>query len=266
MDAHDVEVRQIAERVRAFQESATPFRIYHGSTLSTRESARKKNEIIDTSRLNRILRFDKQEMTVLVEPNVPMDALVDATLREGLLPKVVMELPNITVGGGFAGTSGESSSFRFGLFDRSIRGIEVVLGNGDVVWATKGREDAHRDLFLECAGSCGTLGVVVLLEMELVPAKPYVELEYRVVRSLEEAIGVLQQAEQDDSVDYIDGILYSRESGVIMVGRLQDEPIPGIFSKVYSTLPNYANMQSQVAFNPLAELLIRGSIYMPKML
>jgi delta24-sterol reductase len=227
MEAHKEQVAQIAERVKAFQRSSTPFRIYHGSTLSTRESARQRDRIIDTSRLNHVLQFNKQEKTVLIEPNVPMDALVDATLREGLLPKVVMELPNITVGGGFAGTSGESSSFRFGLFDRSMRGIEVVLGNGEVVWATSDAEDPRRDLFFACAGSCGTLGVVTLLEMELIDAQPYVELEYRAVGSVKEAVDVLQEAEQDASVDYIDGILYSMNSGVIMVGRLQTAPIDG---------------------------------------
>ncbi|KAJ4357403.1 uncharacterized protein N0V89_001978 [Didymosphaeria variabile] len=227
MEAHKEEVAQIAAQVRAFQRSSTPFRIYHGSTLSTRDSVRKRNEIIDTSRLNHVLQFNKQEKTVLVEPNVPMDALVDATLREGLLPKVVMELPNITVGGGFAGTSGESSSFRYGLFDRSVQGIEVVLGNGEVVWATGDRENPHRDLFFACAGSCGSLGVVTLLKMKLIDAKPYVELEYRAIGSVNEAVDVLQEVEHDPSVDYIDGILYSMDSGVIMVGRLQAAPIPG---------------------------------------
>ncbi|KAF1973096.1 24-dehydrocholesterol reductase-like protein precursor [Bimuria novae-zelandiae CBS 107.79] len=227
MDAHKAEVAKLAERVHAFQQASIPFRIYHGSTLSTRESARKRDEVIDTSRLNHVLQFNKQEKTVLVEPNVPMDALVDATLKEGLLPKVVMELPNITVGGGFAGTSGESSSFRYGLFDRGVRSIELVLGNGEVVWATNGRDDPHRELFFGCAGSCGTLGVVTLLEMELIVAKPFAELEYRAVASVKEAVDVLQEAERDPSVDYLDGILYSMNSGVIMVGRLQDEPIPG---------------------------------------
>lgn len=227
MDAHAAEVAQIADRVRSFQRTSTPFRIYHGSTLSTRESARRRDQIIDTSNLNHVLQFDKQEKTVLVEPNVPMDALVDATLREGLLPKVVMELPNITVGGGFAGTSGESSSFRYGLFDRTIRAIEVVLGNGDVLWATGERDNPHRDLFFACAGSCGSLGVVTLLEMELIDAKPYVELEYRAVGSVKEAVDVLQEAEQDPSIDYIDGILYSMASGVVMLGRLQTEALPG---------------------------------------
>lgn len=50
-------------------------------------------------------------MTVLAEPNVPMDSLLEACLQHGLLPPVVMEFPGITVGGGFAGTAGESSSF-----------------------------------------------------------------------------------------------------------------------------------------------------------
>lgn len=227
MDAHNAEVAHIATQVRNFQEASIPFRIYHGSTLSTRESARKRSEIVDTSRLNHVLHFNKEQNTVLVEPNVPMDALVDATLKEGLVPKVVMELPNITVGGGFAGTSGESSSFRYGLFDRGVKGIEVVLGNGKVVWASNEQENPHRDLFFACAGSCGTLGVVTLLEMELIDAKPYVELEYRAVGSLKEAVDVLQEAEQDPTVDYLDGILYSTDTGVIMVGRLQDEPIPG---------------------------------------
>lgn len=235
MDTHKAEVARLAERVRIFQQASIPFRIYHGSTLSTRESARKKNEIIDTSRLNHVLKFNKQEKTVLVEPNVPMDALVDATLAEGLLPKVVMELPNITVGGGFAGTSGESSSFRYGLFDRGIRGIEIVLGNGDILWATNERDDPHRDLFFACAGSCGTLGVVTLLEMELIDAKAYVELEYKAVGSVREAVDVLQEAEEDASVDYIDGILYSMDSGAIMIGRLQDEPIPGRCASVSSS-------------------------------
>lgn len=81
--------------------------------------------------------------------------------------------------------------------------------------------------FFACAGSCGTLGVVTLLEMELMDAQPYVELEYRAVGSVREAVDVLQEAERDSSVDYIDGILYSRDSGVIIIGRLQAEPIEG---------------------------------------
>lgn len=49
-----------------------------------------------------------------------MDRLVEETLKYGLIPPVVMEFPGITVGGGYSGTSGESSSFKHGFFDRTL--------------------------------------------------------------------------------------------------------------------------------------------------
>ena len=225
MDAHTATVADLARCVANFHKTSTPFRIYHGSTLSTRTSSRQKDRIVDTSSLSNVLTFNKAEKTVLVEPNVAMDKLVDATTAEGLLPKVVMELPNITVGGGFAGTSGESSSFRWGLFDRSIRAIEIILGNGEVVWAA--RDNEHRELFFACAGSCGSLGVITLLEMELVDAQPYVELEYRAVRSTQDAVEVFREAEEDASIDYMDGIMYALDRGVVMLGRLASKPLQG---------------------------------------
>ena len=100
MDIHNSTVATLASQVARFSASKTPFRTYHGSTLSTRKSSRDRNQIIDVSSLNHVLEFDELQKTVLVEPNVPMDKLVEATMAKGFLPKVVMELPNITVGGG----------------------------------------------------------------------------------------------------------------------------------------------------------------------
>lgn len=100
METHKSTVASLASQVKQFSTKKIPFRIYHGSTLSTRQSSRQRNQIIDTSSLNHVLKFNEAGKTVLVEPNVPMDKLVEATIAHGLLPKVVMELPNITVGGG----------------------------------------------------------------------------------------------------------------------------------------------------------------------
>lgn len=100
MEEHKLTVAMLASKVKQFNTLKTPFRIYHGSTLSTRNSSRQRDQIIDVSSLSHVLKFNELEKTVLVEPNVPMDKLVEATLSHGLLPKVVMELPNITVGGG----------------------------------------------------------------------------------------------------------------------------------------------------------------------
>ncbi|KAH8707059.1 24-dehydrocholesterol reductase-like protein precursor [Phaeosphaeriaceae sp. PMI808] len=224
MEEHKSAVAKIASEVACFAVAKTPFRIYHGSTLSTRQSARQRNSIIDVSSLNHVLQFDRAKKTVLVEPNVPMDGLVEATLAQGLLPKVVMELPNITVGGGFSGTSGESSSFKYGLFDRTCIGAEIILGNGDIIWASA---EKHQDLFFTAAGSCGSLGVITLLEMQLIDAKQYVELQYIPVSSVQEAVQQLLHYQDRPDVDYMDGIMYSMTSGMVMIGRLTNDEIAG---------------------------------------
>ncbi|SLM33717.1 fad-binding protein [Lasallia pustulata] len=147
--------------------------------------------MIDTSHLSHVLNIDTKAQTVLVEPSVPMDRLVEATLEYGLVPPVVMEFPGITVGGGFAGTGGESSSFKHGYFDCTVNWIEIVLADGQIVCASK---TERPDLFQGAAGTFGTLGVTTLLELRLLEATTHVELTYHPVFSLSEAVHKLQEA------------------------------------------------------------------------
>jgi delta24-sterol reductase len=100
----------------------------------------------------------------------------------------------------------------------------MILGNGDVIWASA---EEHRDLFFTSAGSCGSLGVITLLELELIDAKSNVELQYIPVTSTQDAVKQLRQYQEDPEVNYMDGIMYSMTSGVIMIGRLTNNSIPG---------------------------------------
>ncbi|EPE24478.1 FAD-binding protein [Glarea lozoyensis ATCC 20868] len=217
MDAHDQAVSKIASQTGVFYSRKEPYRIYHGSTNSTRKSQYELDRLIDTSRLNHVLKVDTNNKTALVEPNVPMDDLVQATLQHGLVPPVVMEFPGITVGGGFAGTAGESSSFRYGFFDRTINWIEMVLANGEI---TKASRTENPDLFFGAASSFGTLGVTTLLEIQLVEAKRYVELTYHPVNGISEAQEVIHKVTKDTSFEYLDGIMYSKTRGIICAGKM----------------------------------------------
>ena len=149
-----------------------------------------------------------------------MDRLVNATIRYGLVPPVVMEFPGITAGGGFAGTSGESSSFRHGFFDRTVNSIEIVLPDGEIVTASSLERP---DLFYGAAASFGTLGVTTLLEVQLIVAKKYVELTYHPVMGMHEALQKFDEATRDASNEYLDGVLFSQDCGVICSGRLTDQ-------------------------------------------
>lgn len=220
MEAHSRAVMSISSCVRGFHDRQEAFRIYHGSTNSTRPSIRQRDKMVDTSKLNNVLEIDAQARFALAEPNVPMDDLVDATMRHGLIPPVVMEFPGITVGGGFAGTAGESSSFRYGFFDKIVSWVEMVLANGDVVTASK---DHNSDLFYGAASSFGTLGITTLLKVELKEARKYVRLTYQPVSSVATAIAETQKAIKNPAIDYVDGIIFSPTLGVVCSGRLTDD-------------------------------------------
>jgi delta24-sterol reductase len=184
MELHKQTVEKISASVCGFYDRKEKFRIYHGSTNSTRASTLKKN-LVDTSTLSHVLEVDKEKKTCLVEPNVPMDRLVEATLKHGLVPPVVMEFPGITVGGGYSGTSGESSSFKHGFFDRTINFVEMVMANGEVVRVSPTEK---ADLFHGAAGAVGTFGVTTLVELQLQDAKKFVETTYTPLSGMADAI------------------------------------------------------------------------------
>ena len=154
MKRHNAAVGQIAAQVRDFRNRGVPYRIYHGTTNSTRKLAFQRDRTVDVGTLSNVLRIDKEKSVALVEPNVSMHALVEATLRYGLIPPVVMEFPGSTTGGGFAGNAGESTSFKYGWFDNTVNWVEVILANGDIVIASNAERADH---LYGSAASLGTL-------------------------------------------------------------------------------------------------------------
>ena len=216
---HDEAVSRIATCMRELYALKKPFRIHHGSTNSTRQPVITGTNYIDTSPLSHILSVNPTTRTALVEPNVPMDRLIEATLKHNLIPPVVMEFPGITVGGGYAGTSGESSSFKHGFFDRSIKCVEVVLANGEIVECS---ESKNADLFNGAAGTVGSLGVTTRIELQLREAKKYVEVTYHSISSVAEAIQKIKESTADPENDYVDGILFSKDRGAVMTGHMTD--------------------------------------------
>lgn len=219
MDGHRSTVEKVRSRIQHFYDLKSPFRVYHGSTNSTRHAGFDRDAIIDVSTLNHVLSIDHKKRTALVEPNVPMDALVRETMKAGLLPPVVMEFPGITVGGGFVGTAGESSSFKHGFFDRTVLGAEVVLADGTLVTASA---TENVELFEGLRGSFGTLGVLTMVELQLLPLKSMVEVTYHPTFSFEGATTTMQHQTKKSDNDYVDSVIFSKQLGVVVTGQLTD--------------------------------------------
>ncbi len=175
--------------------------------------------LIDVRSFNRVLAIDAERMTAHVEGMITYQALVDQTLKYGLLPAVVPQLKTITVGGAVSGLGIESSSFRFGLVHETIETMEILLCDGRLLTCSC-RE--HPDLFYGFPNSYGTLGYALGLTVRLIPAKPYVRLTHTRFTDPESYFArIVERA--NSAVDYLDGTIFSRREMYLTEGEFVDD-------------------------------------------
>ncbi|KAF4631041.1 hypothetical protein G7Y89_g7096 [Cudoniella acicularis] len=229
---HEIAVSRISAAVKVLYSQKEPYRIFHGSTNSTRPRSVEKERMVDISALSRVLKVDPDSKTAIVEPNVPMDRLIEATLEHDLIPPVVMEFPGITVGGGYAGSAGESSSFKYGYFDQTVKSVEIVLANGDVVIAS---QTERPDLFKAAAGALGTLGITTSVELQLIAAKKFVKTTYHRRDNVRDTIAAIQQEIVNPANNYVDGLVFSKTHGVVITGELTDEKPDSVIPQTFTT-------------------------------
>jgi FAD/FMN-containing dehydrogenase len=191
-----------------------------------RERTKTPTKKLDVRSFNRVIKVNKKELTVEVEGMTTYEELVDATLKQGMMPLVVPELKTITIGGGVSGLAIESSSFKYGLAHESILEMDVMLANGKVVTCSPKNE--YSDLFYALPNSYGTLGYVIKLTAKVRPVKPYIRLHHLRFDNPKEYFEKLneislKQTYNNESVDFIDGSIFSTNELYITLGFDTDE-------------------------------------------
>ena len=222
MYSHAEKVLKIQEIARQAHISGKKILFRKVSTNTTRPIGQApRAPVVDLESLKDILDIHVEEQWIDVEPRVPMDALVDEALRYKLLPMVVPEFPGITVGGAIQGGALESSSFRYGQFNDTVLEIEVVLGDGSLVVATKDNE--FSDLFWGLSTSYGSLGIITRVRLPLMPAKAYVEVHMSPCHSTEACLGAIVE-ETGGMADFLEGIIFTSTESAMLQGRFVEKP------------------------------------------
>ena len=114
----------------------------------------------------------------------------------------------------------ESTCHKYGFFHLICRAYEVVLGDGTAKWVSP---KENQELFGLLPFSYGTLGFLMSIDIDIIPYKPYVELTYHAVKSLEDVVAKFTEVTNDPEIDSVEGIMYSLNSGVIMSGKFVDK-------------------------------------------
>jgi FAD/FMN-containing dehydrogenase len=220
---HAETVRRIADELAA-RPAGRPVSLHKRSPSHQVPKAhdnRRLDEKLDVGGLDRILHVDVERRICVAESGVTFVDLVAATLRHGLVPIVVPELETITIGGAVSGCSIESTSYRYGGFHDTCLEYEVITSEGEVLTC---RPDGENRLVFEMLhGSFGTLGVLAKLTFKLMPAKPFVKVEYEKYGCLADYLAAIQRHFSARDVDFMDGIIHSPDELVLSVGSFVDE-------------------------------------------
>ncbi|AJE04476.1 FAD-binding oxidoreductase [Geobacter pickeringii] len=128
--------------------------------------------VLVTTRLNRILRIDTENLVAEVEPGVVTEQFQQAVEKLGLFyPPDPASLKFSTIGGNVAENAGGPRAVKYGVTRDFVMGLEVVLPTGEII-RTGGetyKGVVGYDLTRLLVGSEGTLGVITKIIFKLLP-------------------------------------------------------------------------------------------------
>ena len=145
--------------------------------------------VIGTARMSRILEVDPPNRRARVQPGVINADLTKATLPHGLIYAPDPSSQSAcTLGGNVAENSGGPHCLKYGVTNRYITGLTVVLPNGEVV-AMGGLEhdDEAPDLVGLFVGSEGCFGIATEIEVALIPRPEGVRTLLGIFHSIQDA-------------------------------------------------------------------------------
>ncbi len=181
------------------------------------------------TKMNKIIKIDKENLTATVEPGVVLMDLNMALAREGLFfPPDPQSFLGATMGGIIAENAGGPACVKYGVTKQYILGLEVVLANGDVVnlGGRTLKNVVGYDLMHIFISSEGTLGIISRAELKLNPlpkAKKTIMAVYADVAVAGESVyRVLENGVIPDKIEFLDNWVINRIEEMMPMGLPKD--------------------------------------------
>jgi FAD/FMN-containing dehydrogenase len=222
---HEQKVHTIAKMVQEYAKIAQPgdyFSLRKASVshmVPQNDSPRQSDKKINVQDLTEIMDINPEERICVAESGVTFSHLVQETLTYGLMPMCVSELKTITIGGAVAGCSVESLSYKYGGFHDSCLEYEIITGSGEIRVCSP-KKDA--EIFEMIHGSFGTLGILTMLKFRLIPAKPFVRMDYVKFDSFSKLMETIYKHYKAKDIDCMDAIIHSAKECVLCIGTFVD--------------------------------------------
>ncbi len=128
--------------------------------------------VISMKRFDKILKLDKQNFQVTVEPGMITENLQNTLKEQGLFYPVDPSSRGWSfIGGNISTNAGGPRAVKYGVVKDHVLNLEVVLPNGEIIWtgANTLKNSTGYNLTHLVVGSEGTLGIVTKIVLKLQP-------------------------------------------------------------------------------------------------
>lgn len=128
--------------------------------------------LIDMSKMNQILDYDKENFVVRVQPGVLLNTLAEDAKNQGLLYPPDPGEKFATLGGNVSTNAGGMRAVKYGCTRDYVRAMTVVLPTGEIIHlgAPVSKTSTGYSLIHLMIGSEGTLGIITELTLKVIPA------------------------------------------------------------------------------------------------
>ncbi|MBN2401477.1 MAG: FAD-binding protein [Spirochaetes bacterium] len=185
--------------------------------------------VLAMTKMNRIVKIDKENLSATVEPGVVLQDLTIALAKDGLFfPPDPQSFFGATLGGIISENGGGPACVKYGVTKQYVLGLEVVLPTGEIT-RFGGRTIKNvvgYDLMHIFISGEGTLGIITQAELKLNPLPPAKKTIMAVYNDMADAgetvFRVLEKGIIPGKIEFLDNYIINRVEEMVPIGLPKD--------------------------------------------
>ncbi|MCC5618139.1 FAD-binding protein [Nostoc sp. CHAB 5836] len=156
--------------------------------------------ILDMRSLNRIHEINPDQLYFQADAGASWRKVVESSMLHSLIPPVLTNFIDVTVGGTHAAGGIGVSSFRYGTQADNCLELEVVTGDGEIIWCNP---KENSELFNHVLCGYGQFGIITQVRHKLQLHRPYTRTYYLTYDNLDALLKDKQTLTSENRIDYL---------------------------------------------------------------
>ena len=165
---------------------------------------------LDLSRLDRVFTVSESPAVASCEPGARVRAVAARSLEAGLVPRVMPNYVDLTIGGTLSVGGVGTSCHRYGPIIANVAELEVVAGNGRRIACSP---QVEPELFHATLGGLGRCGVIVRASLRLRRLKPHLRTFYLLYDDIRQWVTDQRALVTGGQCDFLEGFCSASVQG-----------------------------------------------------